>query len=143
MAVDLEAPFQSRPTDVCESQEGERLRLPFASLFPVLAREAPELDQASLLRMQLETEAGQPLAQLPQASLRLCTVLESNDDVVGETHDDHVALVLSAPGLDPEIEHVVKVDVCQQGRDDSSHAKGNFEFDVGLRYVRGERLRRI
>jgi hypothetical protein len=33
-------------------------------------------------------------------------------------------------------------DVAQQGRLDSSHAIGNFEFEAALPYKRGERLRR-
>jgi hypothetical protein len=117
VAVDLEAPLQSRPTDVGEPQKGEGLRLPLASPFSVLAREASKLDQASLVGVKLEAEACQSLAQLPQTSLRLCPMLEPNDEVIGIAHDDHVALVLAAPGLDPEIEHVVEVDVRQQGGD--------------------------
>jgi hypothetical protein len=43
--------------------------------------------------------------------------LKSDDEVVGITHDDDVSPVLSAPGSDPVIEHVVEIDVCQQWRD--------------------------
>src|ERR1700739_3350549 len=41
------------PTDVGETQEVERLRLPFSTLFSVCNCVAPELDQSRLVRVQL------------------------------------------------------------------------------------------
>ena len=41
------------PTDVGETQEVERLRLPFSTLFSVCDCKAPELDQPRLVRVQL------------------------------------------------------------------------------------------
>jgi hypothetical protein len=41
--------------------------------------------------------------------------LESDDEVVGVVPDDHVARVVPTPGPDPESEHVVQVDVVEQG----------------------------
>jgi hypothetical protein len=43
--------------------------------------------------------------------------LEANNDVVGKTHDDHLTVGVPLPPLPcPQIEHVVQVDVCEQGR---------------------------
>ncbi|MFL5879721.1 MAG: hypothetical protein ACJ782_06445, partial [Actinomycetota bacterium] len=42
----------------------------------------------------------------------------------------------------PRLVQAIEVDVGEQGRCDSSHAMGNFEFEVWLAYRRGERLRR-
>src|SRR5262249_9377088 len=44
-------------------------------------------------------------------------VLESDDEIVGIAHDDHVARGLTpSPALGPEIEDVVQVDVCKKWR---------------------------
>jgi hypothetical protein len=37
------------------------------------------------------------------------------------------------PLVGPEIEDVVEVDVCEQRRDDCSHAIANFEFERSIR----------
>ena len=44
-------------------------------------------------------------------------ILKSHHDVVRKPHDDHVAVrSLPSPRLDPQVEHVVEVDVRQQRR---------------------------
>ena len=65
-------------------------------------------------RMQRQREVLEPIThRIPEApGVRL--VLEADDDVVGIPHDDHVARGLApSPALDPEIEHVVQVDVAK------------------------------
>ncbi len=93
---------------------GSCLGLALAPLLPILTREAPELDQAGLLGMELEIEAGQTSAQLLQAPLRLWPVLEPDDEVVGVAHDDHVHRAFATPGSDPQVENVVQGDVREQ-----------------------------
>ena len=44
-------------------------------------------------------------------------MLKAQDEVVSEADDDHVAARLLPPSLDPEVEHVVKVDVGQERAD--------------------------
>src|SRR2546421_7809192 len=45
-------------------------------------------------------------------------MLESGNEVIGKPDDDHVALGLSlSPLLDPQVQHVVKIDIGQQRRD--------------------------
>ena len=52
------------------------------------------------------------LAKLMQEPLGVVHVLESDDVVVGEPHEDHVpARVSPAPLVGPEVEHVVQIDV--------------------------------
>src|SRR5438445_138105 len=51
-------------------------------------------------------------AQLIHEPLGLLTMLKSNDEVVGETHDRDIAMRLPLPPpLDPEVEHIMEVDV--------------------------------
>src|SRR5262245_49853355 len=53
-----------------------------------------------------------------EACLRHDLVLEANNDVVGISHDDHVARGLPpSPAVGPQVEHVVQVDVGEQRRD--------------------------
>src|SRR5262249_37325682 len=59
-----------------------------------------------------------PLAQLFEEPLGLLTMLESNDEVVGEAHDHDISeRLLLPPLLDPEVEHVMEIDVRQERAD--------------------------
>ena len=57
------------------------------------------------------------LAKIGEEPLGVVTVLEARDVVVGEAHDDHVAVrVPPSPLVGPQVEHVVQVDVGEQRR---------------------------
>src|SRR5215468_3111461 len=60
--------------------------------------------------------ASQPLAHLIEEALSVTLVLEADDKIVGIPHDDHVARDFppSPVAVDPEVEHVVQVDVGKQ-----------------------------
>jgi hypothetical protein len=69
-------------------------------------------------------------------------MLEPDQEVIGERRDDHVTMRVPAPPCPgPGVEDVVEVDVGEQRRDDTSDTMGNFEFEVALPYVRGEKLK--
>ena len=103
--------------DVRETQEVEALRFPVATLSPRLVRKTAKLDKSSLVGMQPETELRESFTEVREESLGLFAMLEPNDEVVAETHDDHVtASVLLPPSLSPQVEHVVQVDVGQYRR---------------------------
>jgi hypothetical protein len=64
--------------------------------------EAAELDQARLARVQRQGERRQPLCQFRLEAFRIGLVLEAHDDVIGITHDNHVASSLApSPALGP------------------------------------------
>ena len=89
--------------------------LPSPRRLRLFRREASELDQPGLLRMQRQRKLLQPLAHLVQEAPGVALVLEADDEVVGVAHDDHVARGLApSPALGPEIEGVVQVDVGKQ-----------------------------
>ena len=80
--------------------------------------------------MRRQREGLQPLAQVRHKPHGVVSVLEADDEIVGITHDDHVAPgVALAPLMSPEIVDVVKVDIRKQRRNDALNAKGNFRFE--------------
>ena len=83
----------------------------------ILGGEPPELDEPRLLGMQFQPELRESLAQLGEEPLGVTLVLEANDEVVSEPHDDHVTVRVPLPPLlDPQVEDVVQVDVGEQRR---------------------------
>jgi len=61
----------------------------------------------------------------------------------GDGYDDKVIGIPDEPeaGLVESPVQLIEDNVGEQWRDHPSHAKDNFEFDVAIGYVRGERLR--
>ena len=70
---------------------------PVAPRRPVTGGVPPELDQAGLVRVQLQPELREPLAKLGEEPLRVVLVLEPDDKVIGEPHDDHVTVRVPPP----------------------------------------------
>src|SRR5579863_2667067 len=109
----------ARPTDVGETQKVKGLRLPFPTLRPALSGISPKLNQACLLRMQLQPEFPHALPQLLQESLSVFPVLETQHSVIRIAHDDHFAPgYLLPPCHHPQIEYIVQVEV---GKDRRNH----------------------
>src|SRR4051794_18865309 len=103
------------PAVVGEAQERKGLRFPFAPLFPFVGRIAAELDQPSLFRVKFQTELRQPLPELIQEPDGLSSMLKTQHEVVSITNDDYIALRhLPAPGIYPQVEHVVQIHVSEQ-----------------------------
>ena len=80
------------------------------ALAPVQQREPAKLHEAGLVRVQAETEPGQPLPNVAQVSLRIPLVLEPDNDIVSVANDDRFAIRdVRAPFLvEPQVERVVQ-----------------------------------
>lgn len=105
------------PANVREAEEVKCLRLFESSRRPVLGRIRAEFQQARFLGMQCQVKRPKPFGEFDPEPLGIRLDLESHHDVVDKTHDDDVAVrALLTPGLDPQVKHVVEVDVRQQGR---------------------------
>src|ERR1700683_202100 len=89
--------FPSLPAHVGESQKIKRLRFVLASPLPVFGCMAPELNQARLVRVQLQPELPHTLFPFGKKSLRVRTIFESRDDIIGVPDNDHVARRLMLP----------------------------------------------
>jgi hypothetical protein len=112
-----EASISGLPAQVREAQEVERLRLPQPPLSSVRCREAAELDQASLVRVQLQVELREPLTKIGEELLCITEMLEPDYEVIREPDDDHVAPgVLPPPLPDPAVEDVLQVHIGEQRR---------------------------
>ena len=70
------------------------------------------MSQTCLLGVQLKVELLETLPKLLQESLGIIPVLESNHDIVNVAHNDDVSSRLTlTPLLDPQIEHIMEIDV--------------------------------
>jgi hypothetical protein len=83
----------------------------------------------------LQPQVGQQRPKPRQRGLGLPTGPAEHQQIIGVPHQRPIRAT-------PRPVQPVQVDVAQHGRDDSSHAIGNFEFEVALPYKRGERPRR-
>jgi len=62
--------------------------------------------------MQTKREHREAFFEIVQETLRITPMLEPDDLVNGVAHDDSIAVCLGvAPSLDPQVVHVVQVDV--------------------------------
>jgi hypothetical protein len=84
---------------VREAEEVEGLRLPVATVSPSPVRRAAEFDETRLVGMQRQPEARETLAQLGEEVFGLLVMLESDDEIIREAHDDHVATRLGPTPL--------------------------------------------
>src|SRR6185295_244405 len=101
MELEVSAPVGR--ADVRESEKVERLGFTLASMRPAFGCIATELDQARLVGVKLETERSETSAQLSESRVRVCFVLEPDDEVVRVANDDHLAVRLAASPLpDPQ-----------------------------------------
>src|SRR6266404_5050222 len=104
-----------------KSEEVERLRLPFSTPLPLVDRIWTELQQSRFLGMQLQVELLHSFRKFRPKLIGICFAVESNHNVIGKTHDDHIAVcALLSSCLDPQIEYVMKIDVCQKRRGTSA-----------------------
>ncbi len=80
-----------------EPKEGEGLWPAHTASLSLIRRMATELQQARLLPMQLEPKLLEPRThRIPEAP-RIGFVLEAHDQIIGISHDDHVATGPSRP----------------------------------------------
>jgi len=74
-----------------ETQKVECLRFAIAGLPPISGSVAPKLNQARLVRMQLQSELLQTVLPFAEKPLRFLPIFESHDDVIGIADDNNIA----------------------------------------------------
>ena len=111
-ALELEAPVPRRPADMREAKVVERLWLTESPCPPALGGEPSELDEPGLLGMQLQVELRKSFAKIDEEPLCIISMLEPDDEVIGEPHNDNVATSMPVSPLPgPPVEGVVKVNI--------------------------------
>ena len=100
-----------------KAEKVERLRLSFTTPLPLIDRMRTELQQSRFLGMQLQVELLHAFREFRPKLIGIRLAVESNHDVVRETHHDDIAVrPLLTPRLDPQVEYVMKVDIRQKRR---------------------------
>ncbi|SWL29380.1 Uncharacterised protein [Klebsiella pneumoniae] len=101
-----------------EPEEVERFWFTFSPAGAVFGCEAAELHQSGFLRMYRESELLQSALHGYTKALSVDSLVEPDDYVICVSDHDHIACGMAAsPLMRPQIEDIVKVDVCQQRRD--------------------------
>src|SRR5437879_6130481 len=107
--------------DMREAEKVECLGLPFSTPLPVVDRKRTKFQQPRFLGMQFQVELPHSFREFRPELFGIRFALESNHDIVSESHDDNIAVrPLLTPHLDPQVEHVMKIDVRQKRRSTSA-----------------------
>src|SRR6266481_5103053 len=107
--------------DMREEEKTECLGLPFSTPLPVVDRKRTKFQQPRFLGMQCQVELPHSLGEFRPELFGIRFTLESNHDIVSESHHDDITVrSLSTPRLDPQVEHVMKIDVRQKRRSTSA-----------------------
>src|SRR5882672_6962841 len=100
-----------------KAEKVERLRLPFSTPLPLVDRMRTELQQPRFLGMQLQVELVHAFRKFRPKLIGIRLAVKSNHDVVRKAHHDDIAVgPLLTPRLDPQIEHVMEINVGQKRR---------------------------
>src|SRR5438094_8907338 len=90
------------PANMRKPQEVERLRLALTPSLPVVGSKPPELNQAGLVRVEVQSELLQPLPPFPEEPLCVGAILEPYHTVAGIADYDNLSPSRPpAPLLDP------------------------------------------
>lgn len=101
-----------------ETEKVEGLGFAVATPSPIPGRMPTEFDEARFVGMQRQTEPCEAFPQVGEEAHRFLTMLEADDEIIGEPDDDPVALrLLLPPSRDPEVKHVVKIEVGEERTD--------------------------
>ncbi len=99
-------------TLVSKTKKVERLRPTFTRFRSTLDRIATKLEQSSFAFVKFQTKLGEPRAERFQTRRGLALAFETDHKVIRITYDYHIlAAVLFPPPLDPQVKHIMKVDV--------------------------------
>src|ERR1700739_2342303 len=97
-----------------EAEEVESFGLPLSKLLTLLGRVAAEANQPGFVRVQRQFELAHSFLEFVKERPSLVLMLKADDGVVRVADEYQVARRLgTTPTMDPEIEHVVQVDVRQ------------------------------
>jgi hypothetical protein len=115
LAFHHKTPVPFLPADRREAQEIERVWLTSSLLSPVALGVEAKLNPARFIWVQFQPELSEPFLQIHQETVGIRPMLETEYRVVGLAHDQHItSRALLAPGLYPQVEYIMQIDVAEQ-----------------------------
>ena len=101
--------------DEGEAQKREGVRSTDTAFLAIDRRVAAELNHAGLDWVERQRECREPLAHRIEETTCVVLMLEAGHQIIGVTHDDHVATgFLPSPAFGPQIENVMQLDVAEE-----------------------------
>jgi hypothetical protein len=101
-----------------KAQKVDRLRTFTPSFASVPLGKATELDELGLARLQCEAKLPQALAKGILDAKRIRAILEAQHEIIDIAHQvSFTAQTVPDHALEPEVEHVVQVEIAQQDAD--------------------------
>src|SRR5439155_9628500 len=96
-----------------EAEKVEGLWFPFPVETPAVpVCKTAEPDHAGFLRVEFQRESLKSIAQFIRETFGIVLILETHNEVVGPSNNDHVAARRTSPPLlCPKIQGVMKVDI--------------------------------
>ena len=130
IASELELPITAGTTDVREPKKRQRFGSPLTPSGSIAGRIAPKLDEAGLLRMEVQGKGGEAFMEGDEKLLGVVPVLEAHDGVIGVAGDDPGYLgVAAAPLMCLEVQYVMQIDIGKQWGDHCSLHHPLLRFD--------------
>src|SRR4029077_11417418 len=117
LPLKLEVAAARSTTDEGEAQEREGFRLSKPAPLAIVRSKAAELNQASLVRVERQCKFPKPGMHRIKEATCVALMLKADHQIVGVSHDDHVAPgLLPSPALSPKVEAVMQVDIGEDRR---------------------------
>jgi hypothetical protein len=103
-----ETPIPRLSAYVRETKKIERLGPTKPTRRPPSGSMPPEFDQPRLIRVQLQIELREPLPKVDKKPLRISLMLETHNEIITETHNDHITMrIPTSPPVSPQVEDIV------------------------------------
>src|SRR5215468_9365868 len=140
--------------DEGEAQKREGVRSGDTAFLAIDRRVAAELNHAGLDWVERQRECREPLAHRIEEATCVVRMLEAGHQIIGVTHDDHVAAgFLPSPAFGPQIENVMQVAMAESDFSESciggygsspSHRRPSAQYSLRpIRRPPGSRTRSV
>src|SRR5260370_10168340 len=114
LPLKLEVAAARSTADEGEAQEREGFRLSKPAQLAIVRSKAAELNQARLVRVKRQCKFPEPVMHRIKEATCVALILKADHQIVGISHDDHVATgLLPSPPLSPKLQPVMQVDICE------------------------------
>jgi hypothetical protein len=118
MSVHRKFAVSGLATCMGKTQKVKCFRLSLAPALAVLSGKSAKFDQPCFALMQLQIELSKTLSERLHEPFSVLSMLKPHNEVVGKANNDDITPSLPTPPLfDPEVEHIMQIDVGEQWAD--------------------------